>query len=109
ILNSQEAMQVLFDSYEVDTTSSQAVNEFVDYYFNNTIRYPNINDTSLGIMKDFGVNNQMVVMMWEGVRSTGITAWGLLGWTMLALGVVVGVIAVVYVIRDHNRKYVVIK
>lgn len=102
-----DAMQVLYDCYEVDATNADEVAEFDQYFFTD-IRYPDVNSTTLGVMKDFGVNNQMVVMMWEGVRSTGITAWALLGWTMLALGVVVGLIAVIYVIRDHKRKYVVI-
>ena len=109
ILDSTDAMDVLYEGYEVDVNGATEVDDFVDYFFNDIKRYPNINDANLGIMKDFGANNQMVVMMWEGVRSTGITAWALLGWTMLALGVVVGVIAVIYVVREHKRKYVVIK
>ena len=108
IRESQDAMAVLYDCYEVDSSNPTEVAEFEDYFFNQ-VRYPDLNNPTLGVMKDFGANNQMVVMMWEGVRSTGITAWALLGWTMLALGVVVGIIAVVYVIRDYKRKYVVIK
>ena len=60
-------------------------------------------------MKDFGANNNKVSTMWEDVRSTGITAWALLGWTALALAVVVGVIALVLWLKRRKMMYVVVK
>ena len=63
----------------------------------------------LGVMKDFGANNNKVSTMWEDVRSTGITAWALLGWTALALAVVVGVIALVLWLKRRKMMYVVVK
>lgn len=63
----------------------------------------------LGVMKDFGANNNKVSTMWEDVRSTGITAWALLGWTSLALAVVVGVIALVLWLKRRKMMYVVVK
>lgn len=60
-------------------------------------------------MRDFGVNNHKVTTMWEDVRSTGITAWALLGWTTLALAVAVGVIAFAVFLKRRMQMRVVVK
>lgn len=65
--------------------------------------------SDLGVMRDFGVNNTKVSTMWESVRSTGITVWGLLGWTAAVLAVAVGVIALVLAIARRKKKYVIVK
>lgn len=65
--------------------------------------------SDLGVMRDFGVNNTKVSTMWESVRSTGITVWGLLGWTVAVLAVAVGVIALVMVVGRRKKKYVIVK
>lgn len=99
--------------------------EFVEYFFDNcdpiddsNWRYPfviadgneyNRAIDDLGVMKDFGVNNYKVSTMWEEVRSTGITVWGLLGWTVLALAVAVGIIALVVFIQRRGKMRVVVK
>lgn len=99
--------------------------EFEDYFFDyvdpmddSNWRYPfviskenefNRKIADLGVMRDFGVNNHKVTTMWEDVRSTGITAWALLGWTTLALAVAVGVIAFAVFLKRRMQMRVVVK
>ncbi len=99
--------------------------EFVEYFFDyvdpiddSNWRYPftivadneyNRSISDLGVMRDFGANNNKVSTMWEEVRSTGITALGLLGWTVLVIAVVVGLIALVMFIKRHKKMTVIIK
>lgn len=65
--------------------------------------------SDLGVMRDFGVNNTKVSTMWESVRSTGITVWGLLGWTVAVLAVAVGAIALVMAVGRRKKKYIIVK
>lgn len=99
--------------------------EFEDYFFNNfdpiddsNWRYPfeimagneyNRGIEELGVMRDFGTNNYKVSTMWEDVRSTGITAWALLGWTVLAAAVIVGVTALVVWLQRRSKMRVIVK
>lgn len=99
--------------------------EFEDYFFNNfdpiddsNWRYPfeimagneyNRGIEELGVMRDFGANNYKVSTMWEDVRSTGITAWALLGWTVLAATVIVGVTALVVWLQRRSKMRVIVK
>lgn len=99
--------------------------EFEDYFFNNfdpiddsNWRYPfeimagneyNRGIEELGVMRDFGANNYKVSTMWEDVRSTGITAWALLGWMVLAAAVIVGVTALVVWLQRRSKMRVIVK
>lgn len=99
--------------------------EFEDYFFNNfdpiddsNWRYPfeimagneyNRGIEELGVMRDFGANNYKVSTMWEDVRSTGITAWALLGWTVLAAAVIVGATALVVWLQRRSKMRVIVK
>ena len=99
--------------------------EFEDYFFNNfdpiddsNWRYPfeimagneyNRGIEELGVMRDFGANNYKVSTMWEDVRSTGITAWALLGWTVLAAAVIVGITALVVWLQRRSKMRVIVK
>ena len=99
--------------------------EFEDYFFNNfdpiddsNWRYPfeimagneyNRGIEELGVMRDFGANNYKVSTMWEDVRSTGITAWALRGWTVLAAAVIVGVTALVVWLQRRSKMRVIVK
>lgn len=99
--------------------------EFEDYFFNNfdpiddsNWRYPfeimagneyNRGIAELGVMRDFVANNYKVSTMWEDVRSTGITAWALLGWTVLAAAVIVGVTALVVWLQRRSKMRVIVK
>lgn len=93
--------------------------EFEEYFFdgrddmdNSNWRYPfKLSDDetrtleTLGVMRDFGVNNKAVVTMWNYARSTGDNALPLLGWTVLAAAVAVGVIVLCeYVKRLRSSK-----
>lgn len=131
IMDDENAMSTLCEIYEVDEEDEDAVSELINSYFYNqdadgncldTIsfsnwRYPFLTEDNesgfnrdpyqtLGVMQDFGESNNKVSSMWENVRSTGITAVALLLWTLLVVAVAVGVIVLVYVIKEHKRKYV---
>lgn len=100
-------------------------NEFEEYFFDysdpiddSNWRYPFVvaenNEygrtiEQLGVMRDFGSNNYKVSTMWEEVRSTGITVWGLLGWTLLVIAVAVGIIALVLLVKRRRQMRVVVK
>lgn len=98
--------------------------EFAEYYFdyrdkmdNSNWRYPFLiaeegNDfynrslDTLGVMRDYGENNKAVVTMWNYVRSAGVSALPLLGWTALAVAVVVGIIVLCEFIKRHKNSVV---
>ena len=98
--------------------------EFAEYYFdyrdemdNSNWRYPFLiadegNETydrsldTLGVMRDYGENNKAVVTMWNYVRSAGVSALPLLGWTVLAVAVVVGIIVLCEFIKRHKNSVV---
>lgn len=99
--------------------------EFEEYFFDycdviddSNWRYPfviaqdneyNRKLDDLGVMRDFGANNHKVVTMWEDVRSTGITAWALLGWTILVVALVVGVVALCVAVNQRRKMRVIVK
>lgn len=99
--------------------------EFEEYFFDycdvvddSNWRYPfviaenneyNRSLDDLGVMRDFGANNHKVVTMWEDVRSTGITAWALLIWTLVVVAVVSGVVALWFVLKQRRKMRVIIK
>lgn len=99
--------------------------EFEEYFFDyidpiddSNWRYPFViaenngyNRTldDLGVMRDFGANNNKVVTMWEDVRSTGITAWALLGWTLLIIAVAVAAALSIWAIKRRGKMRVIIK
>lgn len=100
--------------------------EFAEYFFDsvNEIddsnwRYPfvsaetntsNRSLATLGIMRDYGENNNKVVTMWNFARSAGVSVWGALGWTALVLAVLAGIVALsVFVARRKRRRVVISK
>ena len=56
----------------------------------NADNYRNLN--TLGVMRDFGAKNKDVVTAWNYARSAGVSALPLLGWTVLAVAVALGVL-----------------
>lgn len=98
--------------------------EFAEYYFDyrdemdkSNWRYPFLiaeeeNETynrsldTLGVMRDYGENNKAVVTMWNYARSAGVTALPLLGWTVLAVAAVVGIIVLCEYIKRHKNSVV---
>ncbi len=119
ILDSSEALAVLAEVYCVNapeywTPDEQdfeydfdSMDEFIDYFFTD-VRYPDAGSDSLGVMMDFGKDTVTVTTMWENVKSAGVTVWGLLLYTLLAVGVAVGIFFVVYRINMHKRYRVVV-
>ncbi|MBQ7915115.1 MAG: extracellular solute-binding protein [Clostridia bacterium] len=110
----------------VDKCDFANIEEFNDYFFymvdpvdNSNWRYPfmfadeenqnfprNIN--TLGVMRDFGDKNKDVVVMWNYVRSAAVSSWQLLLWTVVVVGVTIGVIALIRVIILKRRMNVII-
>lgn len=100
--------------------------EFEEYFFdhcdeidNSNWRYPfergddespyNRSLDTLGVMRDFGGNNKKVVTMWNAARSTGVSALPLLGWTVLAVVVVAGIILLCVFIKRRKNSVVKIR
>ena len=61
---------------------------------------------TLGVMRDYGVNNKAVVTMWNSARSTGDNALPLLGWTALAVVVTAGIVALSQFIKYRIKSVV---
>lgn len=62
------------DDPEYDSAKAE---EYLDDYFNDEVRYPEIND-KLGVMRDFGSRNEDLVNMWQRAKSGGAVAASLL-------------------------------
>ena len=65
--------------------------------------------STLGMMRDFGSKNADVVTMWNYARSAGVSALPVMLWTLLAVAVVVGVVALIAYIGKCRRKRVIVK
>lgn len=108
--------------YEYDSWEEFAEEFFgyVDDYDDSNWRYPFVTAeaneggfdrglTTLGMMRDFGANNSAVVTMWNYARSAGVSAWPVMLWTVLAVAVVVGIIALVAFVGKRKRMRVIVK
>lgn len=70
----------------------------VEDYFSDTRRYPVVNDT-LGIMHDFGKNNDAVIAMWERAKA-GSSISLVLVWCIVGAVVVVGIIILIIALKE---------
>lgn len=64
--------QAIRDSEGTDEDGIAVITECeydVDEFFEDEMRYPDINDEKLGVMKDFGESNKTLVSMWERVKA----------------------------------------
>ena len=112
----ETAMQILMEGYEYDYESDEDREAFIEEFFNyvdeidgSNWRYPfvsaelnadnNRNIDTLGVMRDFGSKNKDVVTAWNYARSAGVSALPLLGWTVLAVAVALGVLFAVIGLR----------
>ncbi len=98
--NYPDAVDYLYESYEVEPDDG----EFYDEFFGDERRYAPIKGTNLGMMRDFGSQNEKIVAMWERVKAHGETGnWATLG---IIIGVIGGValIAVGLIIWKFYRK-----
>lgn len=110
LLDSEEALSVLYETYEVDDSDPEATEETLHYFFDDERRYPTVNDETLGVMHDFGGTIDKVVAMWEKVRSTGISVWGAFGLTIAAVAVIVGVFGGIILVKSRkNRRVKIVK
>ncbi|MBS1415697.1 MAG: extracellular solute-binding protein [Clostridia bacterium] len=93
VLQSNQAALALLAEAEYD----------VDEFFTDARRYPEITE-NLGVMKDFGARNDVVVAMWERVVSSNTdltTLWIIIG--VVAALVIVGIV-IFAVRRSKNRR-----
>lgn len=83
-----EAVEYLYECYEVDPDDG----EFYEEFFGDERRYATIVGTNLGMMRDFGEQNEKIVSMWERVKAHGETGnWSVLG---IIIGIIGGVAAI---------------
>ncbi len=119
ILADSDAMAVLTEVYNVNAPEYwtaedgnefdfDSVDEFIEYFFTD-VRYPDASSTSLGVMRDFGKNTDSVSQMWESVKAIGLSPWVLLGYTLLVVGVIGGIIALAWYINYRKKLYVIVK
>ena len=107
---SLEAREALLDCYEIyeedfDTEEDYliAVEDFYAEFFEDTRRYPDF-EANLGMMNDFGEDNEKIVEMWERIKAYGESDnWVVLGIIIGALAVIIGG-AVGFVLWHFNKK-----
>lgn len=78
----------------------------VEEYFADEGRYPIINET-LGVMRDFGKRNDVVVNMWQRAKSgdsVDVNLWYVLVAVVGAIAICVGVYFLVQAIKLRPRK-----
>ncbi len=86
--------------------NGNAVEYNLDEYFDNEVRYPEIN-ASLGVMRDFGAQNDALVSMWQRAKSgKGIdtSLWWILLVIIALIALVVGAYFIVQALKLRPRK-----
>ena len=99
LMNDEDVFQYLIDcEYAEDETDFS--------YFEDTRRYPTINET-LGDMRDFGKRNDVVVNMWQRAKSgdgVDVNLWYIILAIVGAIGLCVGTYFIVQAIKLCPRK-----
>ncbi len=99
LMNDEDVFQYLIDcEYAEDETDFS--------YFEDTRRYPTINET-LGVMRDFGKRNDTVVNMWQRAKSgdgVDVNLWYIILAIVGAIGLCVGTYFIVQAIKLCPRK-----
>lgn len=98
-----DAIDALLECYEIDASDDEAVAEFKQEYFGDERRYPEITQ-DLGMMQDFGKENERIVEMWERIKAFGEKDnWSLLG---IIIGIIAGVLIIIvgYVVFKFNYR-----
>lgn len=75
----------------------------IDEYFDNVLRYPDINDENLGVMKDFGKMHEDAMAMWERVKAKGNRIW-ILVVSIVGVLVIAGTIMAFVFIKNNKGK-----
>lgn len=82
-------------------------NEYdLEEYFENEGRFPQINET-LGVMRDFGKRNEVVVQMWQRAKSGGHVAvelWYIILAIVLGIALCFGIYALSQALKRRPRK-----
>ncbi|MDD4839275.1 MAG: extracellular solute-binding protein [Clostridia bacterium] len=73
----------------------------VDEYFSDERRYPEITD-KLGVMHDFGKNNNAVVAMWERAKAGSAIPMELV-WSLIAVVVIVGLLILSLILKEKLK------
>ncbi len=76
----------------------------VDEYFDNQLRYPDIDDESLGVMKDFGNMHEKAMEMWERVKVKWDRIWILIIIVVGVLAVGGGILAFVLIKNNKGKR-----
>ncbi len=95
----QDVLQYLIDCEYIDDFDDES-------YFENEGRYPVI-DESLGVMKDFGDRNDVVVNMWQRAKSgatVDVNLWYVILAIVGAIGLCLGVYFTVQALKRRPRK-----
>ncbi len=77
----------------------------IDEFFENISRYPDIQDDTFGIMRDFGDNNDAVVMMWENIKPSETDTLIIILGVMVGIFVIGGVAYMAFKRFSGNRVY----
>ncbi|MDE7373344.1 MAG: extracellular solute-binding protein, partial [Clostridia bacterium] len=92
--------------YEVDKETGDIIYYDYNEYFEDTRRYPEIDET-LGVMRDFGAKNETVVQMWQRAKSgAGIehSLWWILLVIVLGAGLAIGGYFALQALKLRPRK-----
>ncbi len=107
----EDVFDVFVENYAEDPENvseeemEQLRSDYADYFLD-VRRYAVVNDPTLAVMHDFGVNNVSVISMWERVRSTGVSAVSLLLIVLGIVAVIVLFVAVAMRIRQIKKRCV---
>lgn len=95
----EDVLQYLIDCEYIEDFSDES-------YFEDERRYPVINET-LGVMKDFGDRNDVVVNMWQRAKSgatVDVNLWYIILAIAGAVGLCIGVYFIVQALKRRPRK-----
>jgi spermidine/putrescine transport system substrate-binding protein len=88
---------------DADVTAFIEENEYdLEEYFGDTGRYPEITD-KMGVMRDYGARNEVVVQMWQKAKAGGKLSETLY-WVLLGLGAIGGIIAGAYFLKEGLKR-----
>ncbi|MEG1613272.1 MAG: extracellular solute-binding protein [Clostridia bacterium] len=87
---------------ELEIDGETAAYDFTEY-FGDTRRYPVFSD-NLGVMKDFGEENEATVAMWERVKGSDGFPWSLVIFFVSLVGIIVAIFGAIILVRMYFNK-----
>jgi len=95
ILKADTWVQEFLEENEYLLENDEEDGEILEYgYFDDPRRYPDAKAVTLGMMQDFGAQNDYVIQMWQRAKSGSTVDYNL----FIVIGVIVGAIALVLII-----------